>query len=114
MADKLRVLLVPYNEEPRVVEIEHKLEEMQRLVGGLIEAIHVKHDEGTNHSGVDVWCNEEGLFQYHDQPNRMVFHAGGPAVYIHGPFFVARVDEEGDTLSLTDADIKRYSQLYRL
>ena len=113
--EKLRVLLIPYNKEPEVIEIDNKLEAMQALVGGLIQAVHVESD-GDDGAGVDVWCNEEFLMLYPEQRNRMVITAGeiGYPLWIHGPFYVARTDDDGNTLSLTDADIKKYSQVYRL
>ena len=118
--EKLKVLLVPYNEEPRVVEIDDHLEAKQKLVGGLIACIHVEDDPtGESGAGVDVWHNEEFLFEFPDQPNRHVIYAGeGPSVErmirVHGPFFVARNDDAGDMLGLTDADVAKYSRIYRL
>jgi len=105
--EKLRILLVPYNKEPEVVEIEHKLENVQALVGGMLEVVPVG-------DGVDVWCNEEFLMLYEAQPNRVVQHVGGYPVQIHGPFFVARTNDDGDTVSLTDTDVAKYSRVYRL
>ena len=40
MAEKIRVLLVEPLERPRLVEVEHTLENLQKLVGGSIQAVY--------------------------------------------------------------------------
>jgi len=100
MSRKIKVLVVPVGKAPEVREIEATLEDMQEIVGGYIEAHPL---EGY----VDLICNEEGWLR-HLPVNRLV-----PSVdKICGDFFVARRDKDGDNVSLTDADIAKYSQKF--
>ena len=50
---KIRVLIVEPNKEPYQKRINHTLEDMQNVVGGLIEFVELEHN-------VDLICNEEG------------------------------------------------------
>ena len=51
--DKIRVLIVEPNKEPKQAKIEHNLETLQEVVGGLIEFVELEYN-------IDVICNEEG------------------------------------------------------
>lgn len=51
--NKIRILVVEPNKEPYQLKIEHTLENMQNVVGGLIEFIELE-------PSVDLICNEEG------------------------------------------------------
>ena len=50
----MKVVLLEPRKYAKVVEIEHTLENMQKVVGGYIEAVYPFEDE------VAVICNEEG------------------------------------------------------
>ena len=76
---------------------------MQKLVGGLIELVRLQ-------DGVDLWINEEGLLNGLAE-NRWVEELGHP---VGGDFFLARSDRHGNTVGLTDHDIKRYVQIFKL
>lgn len=94
MSKKIKVIKFPVGSDPMVVEIDDSLEAMQAVVGGYLEVVVV--------DGLDLWCNEEGLID--DMPfNRLM---GGHA--IHGDFFLARHDDEGDSTSVTAADIAKF------
>jgi len=94
----IKVIICKVGEQPEVTEIESGLDAMQAIVGGLIECVAITRDAD---GGVDLWCNEEGLFTC--QPNRLVGQTP-----IHGDFFLARHNNEGDTLGLTEADIAKW------
>ena len=70
-----------------------RLKAMQAIVGGLIQAIQI--------GPVDLWLNEEGLLL--DLPLRQTPWWPDP---IAGDFFFARHDGEGNTASLTEADMR--------
>lgn len=95
---KLKVIKVPVDSDPFVIEIENSLGDMQMHVGGgLIQIVEVDVD-GTI---FDLVCNEEGLLL--GMPyNRTV---GGH--HIHGPFFLAHHDEDGNTTSVEPSDINK-------
>ena len=94
----IKIIICKVGEEPKVTEIESGLDAMQAVVGGLIECVAITADET---GGVDLWCNEEGLFTC--EPNRLVGQTP-----IHGDFFLARHDNEGNTCSLEDADTDKW------
>lgn len=94
----ITVIICKVGEEPTVTEIESGLDAMQAIVGGLIECVSITADET---GGVDLWCNEEGLFLC--QPNRLM-----GLIPIHGDFFIARHDNQGNTTSLEDADVEKW------
>lgn len=98
---KIKVLVVPVGGPPAVQEIEDTLGEMQRLVGGYIQAVPLKPD-------VDLYCNEEGKLQGLE-PNRNV-----PEIcdVICGDFFISRCNPDGEPMSLTDEDIAEYAKRF--
>ena len=51
----MKILLVEPMEKPRVIDIDGSLESMQKIVGGLIQAIYPFDD-----SEIALVCNEEG------------------------------------------------------
>lgn len=93
MGTKLKVIKFPVGSDPLVLEIAAGLDSMQAQVGGMIQIVEV--------DGLDLVCNEEGLLL--DLPFNRVM--GGH--HIHGDFFLTRHDDEGETTSVTQDDIKR-------
>ena len=85
--------------EPKVEYIENTLDDMQRVVGGLIEEIDL------NDNTVLV-CNEEGKLM-NLQANRRV----GRDV-IAGTFFFAGDDGSEDLVSLTDEQVNEYKERF--
>lgn len=77
-----------------------RLAAMQKLVGGYIECVCIDR-------GLDLWCNDSGLID--DLP---VNTALGQACPIRGDYFVARTNDEGDTVGLTDDDISQLLATY--
>ena len=97
--EKIRVLVVEPMKEPKVEYIENTLDDMQRVVGGLIEEIDL------NDNTVLV-CNEEGKLM-NLQANRSV----GRDV-IAGTFFIAGDDGSEDLVSLTDEQVNEYKERF--
>ena len=93
----MRIIAVRVAAEPVVEELEDSLSEMQKFVGGDIEALTI-NTENYPHC-ITLWCNEMGKFRC--QPNRMLC-LGGEADVLHGDFFLSAVDmETGENASLT-------------
>jgi len=126
---KLRVLVCRVGQEPIAEEIDPGLEPMQKIVGGYVECLGLEKN-------VDLWCNEEGRYTL---PLNRRFAARAPQVdpkewsfviksdpnladpgqmgyhEIHGDFFVAGADnEEGETVSLPEAAIEKYTKVFGL
>lgn len=106
MAEKIKVVLVEPNKKAIVTEIGATLEDMQVVVGGLIQAMYPFEDE------VALICNEEGkLLQL--PANRGVRMDGEEDIFdiICGTFFIA--DCSGERFgSLSEEQIKKYQQKY--
>lgn len=96
----IKVIVVKAGDRPKVQEIASTLEAMQSVVGGYIECLQLDTEDDV---GVDLWCNEEGLIS-DLPPNRLT--DGG--TIIHGDFFIAASNEEGETIGLTAAQISRW------
>jgi hypothetical protein len=129
VAKAIRVLVCRVGAAPVVEELTaskdgHHLAAMQRVVGGLVTSIPLG-------DGVDLWCNDEGLLR--GLPLNRVIPTIAPALppgfedafiirlgddlampgepgewRIYGDFFLARADEDGRLMGVTDADIARY------
>lgn len=96
-----RILSVPVGGSPLELTIPRGLEAMQKLVGGYIEMV-------TLEEGIDLVCNEEGKLQGLPA-NRDIPELRDT---IRGDFFISRHDEEGETVDLTDADVKKYTKRF--
>lgn len=98
--NKIRILVVEPNKEPYKKKIPHTLEDMQRVVGGLIEFVELEYN-------VDLICNEEGKI-YNLPMNRAIQND-----IVTGTFFIAG-QHNGETISLSKKQIKRYKDIFKL
>lgn len=96
----MKILVVAPNERPRRAEIPHTLEEMQRVVGGLIQAVYPWEDL------VALVCDEEGLINGKSL-NRYIM----PGMVIAGTFFICGLGEE-DFTDLPDDLAEKYEQMF--
>lgn len=53
--EKITCIVVDFERKPKVVQIDHSLEALQKAVGGYIEAVYPFPDE------VAILCNEDGI-----------------------------------------------------
>ncbi len=74
------------------------LDDMQNMVGGLIECFHVGN-------GVDMWLNDEGKLL--PLPINLAIGSQDKEILdtIHGDVFFASGNDEGDTVGLSDEQI---------
>ena len=91
---------LPYEKE--IQDGTDHLEQMQAIVGGLIEPIYPYHEE------VAIVCNEEGLI------NGLPFNRSVPGGYggVFGTFFVCGLGEE-DFCSLQPELMERFKKEFR-
>ena len=106
MKEKMRILVVEPVKRPYVKEIDHTLEEMQKVVGGSIQALYPFEDR------VGLICNDEAKIAGGFTPNRALRDENGN-VYdiIFGTFFIAGLGEE-DFCSLEDDLIEKSQEVY--
>ena len=104
--EKMKVLLVEPMEKPRVVEIDHSLGSMQKLVGGDIACTYPWEDP----VGL-VHCDDAIALGY--PLNRMLKDEGGE-IYdiVPGAFFVCGLTSDNFG-SLSDAMAEKYAELFR-
>ncbi len=92
--------------KPQVQEIEHSLSAMQKLVtpehmtSGCIELVYMP--ELADEHKIDMYVNEEGKFNG-CKANFPIF--GGRDIAF-GPVFFSTADDEGETVSLSDEQVK--------
>ena len=105
----MRILVIEPLEKPYIKEIDGSLISMQKIVGGLIQAIYPYEDKD-----VALVCNEEakliGL-----PLNRALYDDKGQ-IYdiIAGTFFLCQAPADSENFeSLTNEQIKRYKEKYR-
>ena len=91
---------LPYEKE--IKDSADHLEQMQAIVGGLIEPIYPYHEE------VAIVCNEEGLI------NGLPFNRSVPGGYggVFGTFFICGLGEE-DFCSLPPDLVERFKKEFR-
>ena len=91
---------LPYEKE--ILDSADHLEQMQAIVGGLIEPIYPYHEE------VVIVCNEEGLI------NGLPFNRSVPGGYggVFGTFFICGLGEE-DFCSLPPDLMERFKKEFR-
>ena len=93
------------------VAVVNGLEDMQKLVGGMIEPVPVA-------DGVEVFVNEEGKIcgmEKNEKADFIFRRLGGDLFvgdYLAGPvFFTGGVDADGNTLSVANETVERITQL---
>lgn len=96
---------MPYKVEERE---KLELEDMQELVGGLIEHIYIGEE------GVDLWCNDEGKV-LNMPPNLLLVRDEEILDMVQGDIFFAASDVEGEITGLDDKMIdaieKRFGEM---
>ena len=105
-AEKMRVVICEPGMLARAAEIGTSLEDLQRAVGGLIQAVYPYDDP------VAIVCNDEG--KINGFPLNRALRDGEGKVYdiIAGPFFVCGLGEE-DFDSLSDELLEKYKDKFR-
>lgn len=101
--EKMKVVLVEPRKKARVIEIDHTLEAMQKIVGGYIEQFRLDEE-------VSIVCNEEGKMGGF-QPNRAIWYEGELIEIIFGTFFICAVDSD-DFEGLTDEQAQHFAAQY--
>ena len=96
----MKILVVAPNERPRRIEIPHTLEEMQRVVGGHIQAVYPWEDL------VALVCDEEGLINGKSL-NRYIM----PGMVIAGTFFICGLGEE-DFCDISGEMALKYAEMF--
>lgn len=104
----MKILIVAPNQAPQPAEITGTLEEMQQIVGGLIDAVYPFAEP------VALICNDEGKLL--GMPlNRALYDPDTDKMYdtIAGTFFLCGCSPESDCFtSLSEEQIARYAERF--
>ena len=103
----MRILVVEPERRPEALEIDGSLKSMQKIVGGLIEAIYPFEE------AVALVCNDEGKLM--NLPMNRVLRDSDGQIYdvISGTFFLCGAPEDCDHFtSLTQEQLERYKERF--
>ncbi len=104
----MKVLAINPMETPRTVEINNTLEDLQRMVGGLIEEVCPWED------AVAIVCNEEGKLLGLPANRILRDDEGIPCDLIVGPFILCGIDDEkGEFTDIPENLIEKYTALFK-
>ena len=104
----MKILVVEPLKEPYSKEIDGRLESMQEIVGGLIQAIYP-----FDHPEIALICNDEG--KLNQLPlNRALFDKDGNIVdIVAGTFFLCSAPTGSENFeSLSDEQIEKYTKCF--
>lgn len=101
----MKILVVEPLKHPYVEDIDGSLKSMQKIIGGGVHATHPFDDS------VNVFTTDMG--QLIEQPMNRVLRDENGSIddVLCGTFFICGASDE-NLISLTDEQIKRYTQLF--
>ena len=103
----MRVVVVEPKKKPMVQDIGSDLESMQKIVGGLIEAIYPFEEP------VALICNDEGKLLNLPLNRALQDDEGNVYDIISGTFFVCAAPPDSDRFEgLTDQQVKTYLERF--
>lgn len=104
--EKMKVVIVEPMKEARVVEIDHSLESMQKIVGGYIETFQLDDE-------VFIVCNEEAKLNQME-PCRAIWYEGELIEIICGPFFICSAPWDSDDFQgLSDEQANHFCEMFK-
>ena len=104
----MKVLIVDPGKTPYAKEITNTLEEMQKIVGGYIQAIYPFPEE------IALICNEEGKLLGLPMNRALRDEAGKIYDVISGAFFLCAAPADSDNFTgLTEEQIEKYTRRFR-
>ena len=106
MNNTIKVIVLEPNTEARIEEIEHTLENLQRIVGGYIEAYYPFPED------VCIVCNDEGKINGMELNRAIYSDAGKLLDIIAGPCLICGCSDE-DFDSLSDEQCEQYLMRFR-
>lgn len=104
----MKVLLVEPGKVPRPVEIGNTLEDMQNVVGGLIQAVYPFEEP------VALICNEEGKLLGLPLNRSLRDEEGQVYDIVAGTFFLCAAPPDSEHFeSLSEGQLVHYQELFR-
>lgn len=100
----MKVLFKKVGEFPKLIEIDHNLENMQDLVGGLIDCFDIENN-------ISIIFDDEGKLKG-KEPNIFIGKGQWKDVIVGDIFFCGVNKEKGEFISLTDEQIKYIMNIF--
>jgi hypothetical protein len=105
---KMKILVIEPLKEPYSKEIDGRLESMQEIVGGLIQAIYP-----FDHPEIALVCNEEGKLKRLPLNRALLDIDGNIIDIVAGTFFLCSAPSDSENFeSLSDEQIERYKKRF--
>lgn len=103
--EEIRLLLVEPGEKPKLISVEHTLQNLQELVGGYIECHYPWNDP------VALICCGDAKLKG-SPPNRMLLDENGePYDLVNGIFFICGLSYD-DFASISDDLAEKYTEMF--
>ena len=105
--EMIRMIEVAPLEAPRLIEVEHTLENLQELVGGTVQAVY-PWDEDL----VAVLCDDDGKFKGYPANRVLTDEDDNPYDILVGTFYICGLTRE-DFGSISDELAEKYMEKFR-
>jgi len=92
--DIIRILVVPVNEEPKIMTVQNDLRASQEIVGGYIQTFPLDSVIPNPSLGAIAVLNEEGKITDGVKPNRTIYNNGKAFNIFYGKFFICSLNGE--------------------
>ena len=104
--ERIRILEIAPLEAPRLIEVDHTLENLQELVGGTVQALYPWEDL------VAVLCDDDGKFKGHPANRVLADEEGNPYDILVGTFYICGLTRD-DFASISDELAEKYTEKFK-
>ena len=104
--ERIRMLEIAPLEAPRLIEVDHTLENLQELVGGTVQAVYPWEDL------VAVLCDDDGKSKGYPANRILTDEDGNPYDIIVGTFYICGLTRD-DFGSISDELAEKYTEKFR-
>lgn len=104
--ERIRMLEIAPLEAPRLIEVDHTLENLQELVGGTVQAVYPWDDL------VAILCDDDGKAKGYPANRILTDEDGNPYDIIVGTFYICGLTST-DFGSISDELAEKYTERFR-
>lgn len=104
--ERIRMLEIAPLEAPRLIEVDHTLENLQELVGGTVQAVYPWDDL------VAILCDDDGKAKGYPANRILTDEDGNPYDIIVGTFYICGLTST-DFGSIPDELAEKYTEKFR-
>ena len=104
--EMIRMLEIAPLEAPRLIEVEHTLENLQKLVGGTVQAVYPWEDYCC------ILCDDDGKAKGYPANRVLVDEDGNPYDILVGTFYICGLTRD-DFASIPDDLAEKYTEKFK-